>query len=423
MQLLPDQNFRKTLRYLIYGLVFFIPVLPLIANIHVGFIVLAWLLNGGFKQKFLLLSEPFRRVNAGLFLILFAGLLIGIVYSMNKPDAWFDLQVKLPLIICPVVLASSAVITGRNEIIKLMKIFLAGTFVSSVICFANAFNNYWTTLSTDVFYYKSLSFYHHPSYLALYLCFAIGVILYMLLEKTVSKTSGKILFHSLAAYFSVMIVLLSSKAGVLGLFVVYCIYGLMYVILKKFSRHNIIALLPAVLITLISLLVFPVFTQRFEVARVYIADDQKNVPSDHSVSERMIVWDASIRLISENFMIGVGTGDVKDELYKKYMMMNHKYAAEMKLNAHNQFLQTFISIGFPGFLLIVLILMYPLILSIQRGKVLYLVFLLLIIMNFLVESMLERQEGVLFYAVMNTLLFLWMVDPEDQTEPSSFRKS
>ena len=127
-------------------------------------------------------------------------------------------------------------------------------------------------------------------------------------------------------------------------------------------------------------------------------------PDDGTVA-RMEIWKISIGLIKQHFMFGVGTGDVKDVFMKAYQQQNLYSIFKKKLNAHNQYLQTFVTLGVFGFSLLVAFLLIPVYRSLRKGDYLYTLFLLIFAINILVESMLETQAGVVFYAFFNAFLF------------------
>jgi len=77
----------------------------------------------------------------------------------------------------------------------------------------------------------------------------------------------------------------------------------------------------------------------------------------------------------------------------------------MRLNAHNQYLQTYIALGIPGALLLILMLVLPGWLAVRRIHFIYFSFLAVFAFNILVESMLEVQAGVIYYAFFNSLFF------------------
>jgi O-antigen ligase len=85
----------------------------------------------------------------------------------------------------------------------------------------------------------------------------------------------------------------------------------------------------------------------------------------------------------------------------------------MRLNAHNQFLQTYIALGILGALLLIFMLVLPGWLAIRRIHFIYFSFLAVFTFNTLVESMLEVQAGVIYYAFFNALLFFgWKTLPD-----------
>ena len=118
----------------------------------------------------------------------------------------------------------------------------------------------------------------------------------------------------------------------------------------------------------------------------------------------MLIWSASNQVISENLLLGTGTGDAKDALLVEYANRGMTGALSHKLNAHNEYYQVFVSIGLIGFLLLLMCLFLPLYNGFTSSNWIYILFLLIIILNFVSESMLETQAGVLFYAFFNSLL-------------------
>jgi O-antigen ligase len=95
---------------------------------------------------------------------------------------------------------------------------------------------------------------------------------------------------------------------------------------------------------------------------------------------------------------------------------NIKKALQLRSNAHNQFLQTFITLGIIGFLILSLSLILPAYYTFRHKHFLYLLFLIIVSINFLVESMLETQAGVVFYAFFNSIMFFMLIKESNTIE-------
>jgi O-antigen ligase len=150
----------------------------------------------------------------------------------------------------------------------------------------------------------------------------------------------------------------------------------------------------------------PTITARFKRAEAVLSEQKKSSPETmESNSERLVVWKAAIEVIKENPVFGVGTGDVKDALLSEYQKENRVMVYNMRLNAHNQYLQTYIALGIFGALLLVIYLVVPAWFALRKIHFIYFSFLAVFAFNILVESMLEVQAGVIYYAFFNSLLF------------------
>jgi O-antigen ligase len=121
---------------------------------------------------------------------------------------------------------------------------------------------------------------------------------------------------------------------------------------------------------------------------------------------RELKWSCAVELIKKNFWTGVGTGDVQDELDECYKLHNYVpllYWKDTRYNAHNQYLETFVELGIAGILILICCFGFALIVSMLRKNFLYFILILLFAISCLTESFLERQHGIVFYALFNSL--------------------
>jgi O-antigen ligase len=109
-------------------------------------------------------------------------------------------------------------------------------------------------------------------------------------------------------------------------------------------------------------------------------------------------------VIRDNWLLGVGTGDVKSILEESYRKNGMEGAFSHKLNTHNQYLQTFAAIGIFGFLTLLGMIMIPLFFGGNRTDAIMVVFVTLFAFNILVESMFETHAGIFFFGFFYTII-------------------
>jgi O-antigen ligase len=130
---------------------------------------------------------------------------------------------------------------------------------------------------------------------------------------------------------------------------------------------------------------------------------KRKVNWNESNTVRIVVWNFSSEIIADH-LLGVGTGDVKDQLFNVYRSRGYDLFAEKQLNAHNQFLQTGIAIGVGAMLLLFLVLVGPLLTNGRKLIPIIAVFISLVFITCLFESFLERQAGIIFFSFILIVL-------------------
>jgi O-antigen ligase len=183
---------------------------------------------------------------------------------------------------------------------------------------------------------------------------------------------------------------------------------------KSFNKINFGFLLAIILIFTTIIKRVPSVESRANLLINYfshnIFETDKKTSSFSSSATRIIAWKCSLELISEKIIFGYGEGLSGVELNKLYKHKDYKQLENKNLNSHNQFLQCFLDHGLIGGCIIIFFTIIMLFKSLKTKDYLYSLFLILIAINFLTESMLETQSGVVFFAVFNTLFFFQWVD-------------
>ncbi|HQV00181.1 MAG TPA: O-antigen ligase family protein, partial [Bacteroidia bacterium] len=135
-------------------------------------------------------------------------------------------------------------------------------------------------------------------------------------------------------------------------------------------------------------------------------------PSGHSLTMRLLFWKASLHIISNHLLFGVGTGDNKLELDKYYASNTPQLFKQFWLRSHNQFLAIAVSFGLTGLLIFITMLLWPATKLNRWSQFLYVTFFITAICSFLTEDTLETQAGVTFFAFFNTFFLFQNQTPE-----------
>jgi hypothetical protein len=202
--------------------------------------------------------------------------------------------------------------------------------------------------------------------------------------------------------------MLSSKGGLIALFTVIFV-SLMYFLYKRGKIRNAIIILSsaATIMTVVILtsdyaqVRFSESMKIFRLSKTELYRDYKE--STETTAVRLMIWDVSQSIISEN-PFGTGTGDGQFALMDKYREMGMTGALNGKLNCHNQFYETALSIGIHGLIVLIIFLTYLLVTAIKKRNFLLLWIVVIIIINLFFESMFETQAGVIFFVFFTGLL-------------------
>ncbi len=418
----------KIYYYLFAALAFCIPIYDRFVVLVILLIALNWIFEFNFKTKFNRVKNSRNSKYILGFSSIYIFYLIGTLYShqlSGQSGAFFDLEVKLSLLIFPLFFATidfSSI--QKNFFSNVRYTYILGCIITSLILLNNAVFQYFIKHDSSVFYYTSLSMWHHAGYLGLYFNVAIAFLITWLIPNWKNNAQKRFAAIILVLFFQVLIVLLSSKAAILGMVLMFVLIIVFYIVFeRKQSRLPVILSVSLMISFFITLALFPHSYKRFNSATEAISE-RNQVHSqliDGSVA-RMLVWKCSLEIIAENPIFGVGTGDVKTELMKKYEEKNIERAIREKFNSHDQFLQTFIALGLVGFIVLLATLILPMIAAIRRKKLLYILFIAVFTLHMLVESMLERQGGVVFYAFFNAFLFYYSMQEEKNDESEIVKK-
>ncbi len=337
---------------------------------------------------------------------------ISIFYSDNTETKY--LEQRASLIGFPLIFLTTTLDNISYKKIGLF--FVKGCLVAAILCYLNAFYNsfsiiegkllfqpvvneefsffYSVVRDGNYFFSSFFSIFHDTIYFAIYLNMAISIIL------SFSLWRDNKLYFLLLLIFSLTIFQLSSKIGIITCFAIFSIY----LLTKITNFYTKIGFLVLILFVGFSFFQFnprgKSMIKKFEKEGFHI-----NPKERFGYTLRLMSWDAAMELIKENTVFGVGIGDVQPELNTRYRTKGYMTPLGNNFNAHNQFFQTFLESGIIGFILLLLMLnnLYKKELFFNQEAFFNLSFLIIIILSFLFESVLNRYSGISFFMFFYSL--------------------
>lgn len=377
-----------------------LPLSPALMSIGQAVLIINWIWEGGFKEKWSTLKTN-RYLQ--FFLSIFIIHLIGLSYTSNYAYGFNDIKIKLPLLIFPIVIASTSRIEAKE--LRLLFYVLIGSVLASSLY---SLSIYVAIDEAKEDTLRNISPIISHIRFSLIICLSFFAILYLI------YTSEKKISHwlnlgmlAIALWFFIFIGILGARAGYLALLVcTSAIFLYQIVASKKWSY----------VVTLFVLVIIVPFLMYKYVPSVNIRIDQVKDemnhyraggnPSGHSITQRFEYWKIAKHIIASNPVIGVGTGDIDDEYKLYYATHPTPIKKEFQFRAHNQYLTILSTFGIVGFLFFISAFLYPYFRGIEKYALLPSVFIIMTLLSMLTEDTLETQAGATFVGFFFSVLLL-----------------
>ena len=237
----------------------------------------------------------------------------------------------------------------------------------------------------------------HRGYYACYLIIASIFLLDIIKQKVEAK------YIILLIFIYIGLIQTTSKVGVMCMVLVLFVYIIQFIFIQKLKVGWLLLLGCAIGLFLINTFENPM-KKRIEIA----LSADSNVPlennkSTESSAARILMWNASWNIWKNNLFFGVGTGDYNDELIAYNKSKNNQGVVKEELNSHNQFLNTAVQLGMIG--LIVLLMLFISSFLNSEKQLWQTLVLFVLFLNFLVESFIETQAGIVLFCTILLLFF------------------
>ncbi len=321
------------------------------------------------------------------------------LYNQHEFDSR-QLTKRLAFILMPMLICYSSK-THQRLALKALVYFLS--LLSSTLIFIGLIRSWlhkgdivygnWDSETTEKFYanemflnwgelsYKRIFLFLdlHPSYYAFFSAVVILILLFTSIIKIQKwQRLGLIILHS------AMILLVSSKAGILTLLL---ITGIEFVY-RKNPKQMFLGLCIFFLI-IISALSIPSTRLRFDNA--YKTLTQKDDVQQNKDQGRLLLWNSLNEFSAKELFTGVGIQTSREKI---------KNLTGEDKNMHNQFLQSLVNAGILGLVLFLSFMLLPVFFS--KHLFTY-AFIAVLFINLLLENMMDRVWGIMiisfFYAL------------------------
>ncbi|GAB4375339.1 MAG: hypothetical protein Kow0075_01670 [Salibacteraceae bacterium] len=386
--------------YLLYGIAFFMPLFPRI----VPLLILAF----GALSVYAIL-RGFSRAQLSEISVLLIGYYLlhvaGMVWTENIERGLFELEVKLSLLAFPLAFVGFKFVNTTNYT-NVLRMFLFGTLAACVICIAqSAYQYFFMHERYFVFFTSGFSFILHPSYMAMYVLFSMAVLCYLEWPVIHRHRPAKSLVNVfLLLFLSVCVVLTASKIG----FIMLVLTGItvMVLLLRDYPVKWVPIAMFIVVASVIGWLFqsSPILRERIMLV-VQIAKGDKEVRPDsrESTAARALIYETAWEAVTTQPWYGRGTGDHQEALDQLYLQKGYSQPLKRRYNAHNLLLQSWLTLGIPGLVLILGIFILMFIQSISTREWIYIAFTSLFFLISLTESSLNVQAGVTFFSFFAVL--------------------
>jgi len=351
--------------------------------------------------------------------VLLAGLigllnLLGLLYSSNIPKGFALVERSAITVALPVMIVMVG--PSKEEVDRVVYFFTITCLVACSYCLVFSLWRVYqegglvnqAKMSDRTYYYfinnelteSALSI--SPIYLGLYVNLCIGYLLIrVFIRKDRSKSSIALLL--LLHFFQALIFAVSAILGLLAMWSLIVIWLALHLSVKK--RIALLGVFAGLFIAL----TFSIYNIKPLHDRIFVSLEydltRVHVSNWTGITIRLAVWQCAVEAIRDTPVFGHGTGDAEEALSKAFKNRGFELAEMLTMNAHNQYLHSYIMHGILGIMVILVVLIFPLYSSVVEKNYLLTIFIALFALGFLTEVILVVQKGLVFFSIFYPLLY------------------
>lgn len=339
-------------------------------------------------------------------------ILVGLLYTDDLFLGLKKVETQLSLLVIPLVIA---LINPSRDSISKYKIFFAyAMFAFILVSFSSLGYNYIVNFEhrNDYNFIQRSMYHFHFPYDVLYLNTAY---IFLISGKTKSWIKGVSAF-----LFFTVILLFGVRMG-LALFI---FINIVYVIIhiRKLLKFKYILRFLVFIGVFVGISALIHQNSRYANDKFYDTLDKIGFRTSehvtvsgekyHKINERELIWKNAFNIIKKNPLFGYGTGGDQKALNNEYIKDGRIQL--IGLNAHNQYISSSVQYGIVGFTLLIALLFYLLIEGYKTRNIEAMLYSLAIMISFVTEVFLDRQKGVMFFALFYSLYILEIRHQKEQ---------
>lgn len=346
--------------------------------------------------------------------ILFVFIAVSAFLSDNQYHGFKFLERNIVLLFLPILFA---VISPKKLNLELIfKGYMS--LLSALLCFAMVvalYKNFNYNIDNDLPFYRFKSWfftYHYLAanvnctaiYLSLYVSFAIILLSLDITNKNplgldISKNAKYVWLTVLFSF-----LLLLSARTILAITTL-IILLLFYRYAKEKSSLKSYFLLLVLLVAPLVLFVLNNDVLKLRIKGIFLLKENTKYFSG-GLSSRIYQWEAIFNdVVNHNLLFGVGVGDVNEAYLNIYKLAELDWALNNQFNSHNMYIEIFFSMGLIGSSALLAMLFYLFKTATQSKDSRYLLFLIMFCSAGLTESLLNRQYGIVYFFLINSLFY------------------
>lgn len=429
-------RYRKKIVFFLLLLLALFPILPysIISIIIVAFTFFSiWLFWDEGLDNFRLHGIAPFLYNSGFFILL----CLTLFYSEDYGQGLKTLQASISILILPMVLIYFQPKYLERERNLIYIVFVGANFLYVLLLINYMFDNVTEfcypelselSIFQKYYYAKDVSFdfllwcsenvnktylFVHKAYISLSFLFASILIIHML-SKGRNPNYGKILLIIALITFLFFVVYVYSIMNIFLMAVLLPLFVFFNLKKRKFLKMFISSFIMLCCIFIWNIGLKWTTGSKIKAFQAQIELLKKEKQND-GILERGLLNECNIALVRNNWIFGIGIGDVQTKLGECYVEKKEENdyfqkAFFNKMNSHNYYYLLLQSGGLFLLISFLIFAFYNIKLSIKHKHYTYLFFLILIMSNLFTENMLSRMYGVVFFSLFNNLFFAEIIE-------------